>query len=38
VRTHRDCLGEMDSLPKIKISREEQQTMADQCDKIYTKF
>ena len=29
-KTHKDCLGEIDFHPKMKVSREEQQSVLDQ--------
>lgn len=34
-RAHRGCLGEMELQPKIKISREEQTTVAEQLEKFF---
>jgi hypothetical protein len=38
VRLHRNCLGDADTHSKIKVSREEQQSVIDQLEKIYAKM
>lgn len=37
-KTHKDCLGEIEYHPKMKVSREEQQSVLDQLEKVYFKM
>jgi tetrahydromethanopterin S-methyltransferase subunit G len=38
LKLHQNCLGETESYPKIKVNREEFQSVIQQLEKIYTKM
>ena len=37
-KTYRDCLGDFELVPRIKISREEQQYFSEQSQKLFNRF